>query len=162
MDGEAAWRELREQVAADVRRVANRLRHLSAAQLAAPPEPRAEAGSPEYVSRAAAGRAAAESLAEAAAFLEAIAGAGPERPLPEVSSHVLGDVVAVTGSDLLAAMDQVAPDTEVRHRDGCPGTDGRASERASKRVSERASARTSVRAAVEEAARRLADVRRRI
>ena len=85
-------------VAADVRRVADRLRSLSQARLAAP------CGG--YPSAADAGRAVAQSLADAAAALEG----EPIRLLPRLSDFAVGDQVAVTGHDLLAAL-QPGPST---------------------------------------------------
>jgi hypothetical protein len=127
--GTDPWAGLREDLAADVRRVSDRLRSLSATRLAGPPGPSA-AGGPPFVSRAQAGRAAAAELARAAAALEAAAGPGgqadrdvPEQPelpeppeppeLPELSDLAVGDQVAVTGHDLLGALDLVGPGVPV-------------------------------------------------
>jgi hypothetical protein len=113
---EEGWAPLAEQLAADVRRVADRLRMLSAARLAGPPAP-PEHGMPPYGSRAQAARATAQMMAATAAALEcAAAGVGgfDWRPqLPELADFALGDQVAVTGHDLLAALELVPPDTDV-------------------------------------------------
>jgi hypothetical protein len=142
-DLEARWRALRDEVGADVRRVANRLRQLSEAQLGSPPAPPTE-GFPAYRSRAQAGRAAAQVLADAAAALEAAAGSGrgaDTPPLPQISPFAVGDQVAVTGHDLLAAMAPVRPGTS---------------------VSTGSYRRVPASTAVADAARVLADVRRRL
>ena len=113
---EEGWAPLAEGLAADVRRVSDRLRTLSAARLAGPPAP-PEDGMPPYRSRAQAARAVAQTMADAAAALEcAAAGVGgfDRRPqLPELADFAVGDQVAVTGHDLLAALDLVPPDTDV-------------------------------------------------
>jgi len=116
--GTDPWAALRAELEADVRRVSDRLRTLSATRLASPPAP-PEQYWPPYESRAQAGRAAAAELARAAEALEAAAAGKPpdERDLPTVSDFAVGDQVAVTGHDLLAAMDLVSPDTTV-----CPWT----------------------------------------
>jgi hypothetical protein len=114
---EDPWAVLREALAADVRRVSDRLRSLSATRLASPPGPSPDGG-PLFASRAKAGRAAAAELARAATALEAASG----RPdlghpaqsrqvpdLPVLSDLAVGDQVAVTGHDLLAALDLVGP-----------------------------------------------------
>lgn len=130
--GDDAWQPLRAQLAADVRRVADRLRSLPLARLDAPPAP-PDGDAPAYASRAAAAREVAEVLAAAAARLEATGArrAPTLRRLPELRPHAAGDQVAVTGHDLLAALDRIAPDQALR-------------------------------ACVAEAARRLADLRRRL
>ena len=89
---------VRAQIEADVRRVAERLRTLSEAQLAAE--------APPYPSRVAGGRAVAQMLAEAAqAIEERASGAQPQwRAVPVGSDFAVGDQVAVTGHDLLAAL----------------------------------------------------------
>jgi len=99
-------------LAADVRRVADRLRTLSMGQLSA--------SVPPYESRAAAGRAAAMALADAAQGFEH-AGDPREpswRALPELSAFAAGDMVAVTGHDLLAAAPAVPAAQEVWTRAG--------------------------------------------
>ena len=114
---EDPWAGLREDLAADVRRVSDRLRSLSATRLAGAPGPSPDGG-PPFVSRAQAGRAAAAELARAATALEAAAGrrdlGPPAQPrqvpgLPVLSDLAVGDQVAVTGHDLLAALDLVGP-----------------------------------------------------
>jgi hypothetical protein len=110
------WEPLRSELAADVRRVADRLRSMSQARLAglpAPPEDRM----PPYGSRAQAARAVAQVMADAAAALES-AGPGVVRslgwqPLPELADLAVGDQVAVTGHDLLTALDLASPDADV-------------------------------------------------
>jgi hypothetical protein len=89
---------VRAQIEADVRRVAERLRTLSEAQLAAE--------APPYPSRAAGGRAVAQVLAEAAQAVEERASdVQPQwRALPVSSDFTVGDQLAVTGHDLLAVL----------------------------------------------------------
>ena len=155
------WAGVRDELAADVRRVSDRLRSLSATRLASPPAPSPGQGA-DFASRAQAGRAAAGALARAAAALEAAAGgpeaaepapdgpeaaepapegteaaeAAPEGPdvgrsaehrqppdlpvLPVLPDLAVGDQVAVTGHDLLAALDLVRPGTAVRTGPGRP------------------------------------------
>ncbi len=138
------WAPLAEKLAADVRRVADRLRTLSAARLAGPPAP-PEDGMPPYRSRAQAARGVAQAMADVAAALESAAagvvGGFQWQPLPELADFAAGDQVAVTGHDLLAALELVPPDTDV-YGD----------------VLEHGPARHQV----EQAARLLADVRRRL
>jgi hypothetical protein len=89
---------VRAQIETDVRRVAERLRNLSEAQLAAE--------APPFPSRAAGGRAAAQALADAAQALEEReSGAEPRwRDVPELSDFAVGDQVALTGNDLVAQL----------------------------------------------------------
>ena len=136
------WAPLAEELAADVRRVADRLRTLSAARLAGPPAP-PEDGMPPYRSRAQAAHGAAQAMADAAAALESGPTGGwvERRPLPELADFAVGEQVAVTGHDLLAALALVSPDEQV-----WVGPDDRAP----------------ARRGVEQAARLLADVRRRL
>jgi hypothetical protein len=93
------WAPLRDALAADVRRVSERLRTLSQARLQAP--------APPFASRSDAAREAARVLAVAAQGVEA--GADPAEPtwrvLPQLADFALGDQVAVTGNDLLAALE---------------------------------------------------------
>lgn len=100
------------ELAADVRRVADRLRSLSQARLAAalPPHP----------SRAAAARAVAQVLADAAQGIEERTAAGEPtwRVVPELSDFAVGDQLAVTGHDLLAAADGLPVDAQVWTRAG--------------------------------------------
>lgn len=111
------WGRLADELAADVRRVSARLRGLSQARLAGPPRPPevSEPLSRAYESCAEAGRAAAQALADTAAALEAAATGAPlvRRRLPRLSDFAVGDQVAVTGHDLLAALVQVEPDREL-------------------------------------------------
>src|SRR5918994_1104817 len=74
------WAGLRDELAADVRRVSERLRSLSATRLASPPGPSTDQG-PGYTSRAQAGRAAPPRLAPAAPGPQA----GPGRAGPRGS-----------------------------------------------------------------------------
>lgn len=92
--------------------MSERLRHLSQARLSA--------AVPPYPSAAAAGRSAAQAMADASAVLESyVADAGAahlssgdrrelplgDRPeLPVLSDFAVGDQVAVTGADLLSAI----------------------------------------------------------
>jgi len=107
-----AWDELRGELARDVDRVADRLRGLSQARLAADACP--------HASRAEAARAAAQALADASAGLEA--GPDPDPPtwrgLPRLDDFAIGDQVAVTGHDLVAAAASSAPGDRAWTRDG--------------------------------------------
>lgn len=87
-----------ERLALEVRRVADRLRSLSLTRLAAP--------LPPYASRADAGHALAQRLADAAAGLEG----HPRRAVPRLGDESVGDQVAVTGADLV----RIAPDAPDR------------------------------------------------
>lgn len=110
-----SWEPLRSELAADVGRVADRLRSMSQARLAGMPAP-PENGFPPYHGRAQAGRAVAESMAHVASCLEGAAVGQPHlgwRALPALSDFAAGDQVAVAGRDLLAALDLVGPDDEV-------------------------------------------------
>jgi hypothetical protein len=93
------WASLRAELAADVRRVPDRLRSLSAARL--------QAQVPPFPSRAAASREVARVLALAAQGIEARASEHEPswRQPPELADFAVGDQVAVTGQDLLAALD---------------------------------------------------------
>jgi hypothetical protein len=135
------WGSLPDELAADVRRVTERLAGMSAAQLAGmlpPPED----GMPPYWSRAQAGWAVAQTMADATWAMEH-AGSWVEcqHALPRLADFAAADQVAVTGHDLLAVMDRVGPDAE---------------------VSLDIYDRTAARRAVERAARLLADLRRRL
>jgi hypothetical protein len=103
----ADWGSTRGELAADVRRVADRLRTLSEARLAAPVPP--------HRSRAAGGRSVAQTLAVAAQGIEdrGLAEEPHWRSVPALSDLTVGDQVAVTGHDLLAALEASAPDEEV-------------------------------------------------
>ena len=108
-----------EELAKDVRRVADRLRSLSA--------PRLAADCPPYGTVADAGRTAAAALAAAAC---ALAGGLP-RPLPRLGDFAVGDQVAVTGRDLLDALsaaDPGAADPGADHRAELPPEAARAAE----------------------------------
>ena len=98
---------VRAEIEADVRRVAERLRTLSEAQLTAEAAP--------YSTRAAGGRAVAQKLAEAAqAIEERHSGAEPQwRAVPELTAFAVGDQLAVMGHDLVVALDSVSPDEPV-------------------------------------------------
>jgi hypothetical protein len=102
----------RAQLAADVGRVADRLRSLSEARLAAPV--------PGHSSRAAAGRQLAQALADAGQGVEERASAAEPRwrDVPALSDFAVGEQVAVTGADLLRTLAEVAPDDPVWTRDG--------------------------------------------
>lgn len=93
----AGTRATAADIAVDVRRISDRLRTLSQSRLAAV--------APPFDSRAAAGRHAAQALADASQGVEeASARTEPTwRSLPELSDFAVGDMVAVTGHDLLAA-----------------------------------------------------------
>jgi hypothetical protein len=76
--------------------------------------------------RAASGLELAQELADAAAGIEARAAANPPPPreVPALSLFAVGDQVAVTGADLLAAADGLAGTTAVWHRgEQCPLTE---------------------------------------
>ena len=107
-----AWDALRQELARDIARVSDRLRGLSQARLAAI--------APPHASRAGAARATAQTLADAAAGLEA--GRAPAEPpwrtLPELDDLAVGDQVAVTGHDLVTAAQGAAPDDAVWARHG--------------------------------------------
>jgi hypothetical protein len=89
----------------------DRLRSLSQARLLA--------AAPPYDSLAAGARALAERLAATAAGIAERGSAEPphRRPLPRLSEFAVGDQVAVTGKDLLAACGGVA-DTDLVWCDG--------------------------------------------
>jgi hypothetical protein len=107
-----AWDATRAELATDVDRVADRLRSLSQARLAA--------AVPPHASRAAAARATAQTLADASAGLEARLDPAepPWRTLPELDDFAVGDQVAVTGHDLVAAARHASPDDDVWARQG--------------------------------------------
>jgi hypothetical protein len=112
---DGSWGPLRDELEADVRRVADRLRNLSLTRLAGPVAPPEPGGRP-YGSRAQAARDVAQALADTARALEApgAGGPAPRREVPVLADHAAGDQVAVTGRDLLAAMLLVRPGTEVQ------------------------------------------------
>jgi hypothetical protein len=101
-----------ERLATEVERVSDRLRTL--------PQRRLEAPSPPYDSVAAAARALAQQLADAAQGVDERARAGSPRwrEVPALGVFAAGDQVTVTGRDLLAALAGVPPETPVWTRDG--------------------------------------------
>jgi hypothetical protein len=107
-----AWDDLRQELARDVDRVSDRLRGLSQARLAA--------AAPPHSSRAQAARATAQALTDASTGFEARADpAAPAwRTLPELGDFAAGDLVAVTGHDLVAAAGLAAPHDRVWTRPG--------------------------------------------
>jgi hypothetical protein len=98
---------LRERLAAEITRVSQRLRTLPLARLSAP--------SPPYPSRAEVARALAQRLAAGAQGIECRDLPRPPawREVPRLADHAAGDQVAVTGQDLLDAIQAVDPDYEV-------------------------------------------------
>ncbi len=100
------------RVAADIERLADRLRRLSPARLTQP--------LPPYGTCADAGRLAAQLLADTAQGIEERDGsAAPSwRTVPSLPDHVVGEQVAVTGHDLLAALSGLALDVPVWTRQG--------------------------------------------
>jgi hypothetical protein len=108
----AAWDALVLELGRNIERVSDRLRGLSEARLAA--------AAPPHGSRAAAARATAQILADAAAGLETRADqVSPTwRTLPELSDLAAGDQLAVTGHDLLTAAQPAAPDDQAWARHG--------------------------------------------
>jgi hypothetical protein len=90
--------DLAADLAEQVGRLADRLRSLSDVRL--------RAALPGAGSRADAAHRLAQQLADAAAGL----GGEPVRPVPRLDDLVVGDQVAVTGADLLAALDRAAGD----------------------------------------------------
>jgi hypothetical protein len=78
-------------LAVELDRVVDRLRSMPLTKLSAP--------WPPYPSRAAGARALAQRLADAAADVSG----EPRRVVPDVGDSAVGDQVAVTGADLLAA-----------------------------------------------------------
>jgi hypothetical protein len=136
-----SWEPWRSELAADVGRVADRLRSMSQARLEGQVAP-GDDDLPSWGTRAQAGREMANCLSEVAASLESAAvgeSRQGHRGMPELHVFAAGDQVAVGGHDLLAAMELVAPDTEVWFEHPRPARD-----------------------AVEHAQRLLADLRRRL
>jgi hypothetical protein len=109
---DVTWDDVRQELAREVERVADRLRGLSQARLAA--------AAPPHASRAAAARATAQILADAAAGVEARQDpvAPTRRALPEPGDFGVGDQVAVTGHDVVAAAERVAAQDAVWARGG--------------------------------------------
>jgi hypothetical protein len=85
-----------EPMRVEVARVADRLRSMSQERLTRP--------FPPYASRAVAALALAQLLADTAADLEAGEAPGVHRTVPDLGPLVVGDQVAVTGMDLVAAI----------------------------------------------------------
>jgi hypothetical protein len=96
------WGSLPDELAADVRRMSDRLGGLSESRLHGPVPP--------HASRADAARTAARALAVAGQGLEERdATAEPAwRTLPRLADHAVADQVAVAGHDLLTALAGVA------------------------------------------------------
>lgn len=97
---------LRADLASEVERVADRLRSMSQAKLTGPVL--------GHTSRAHAARSAAQALADAAAVIEAgcpvdAAALPAKRPVPVLSEFAAGDQVAVTGHDLILALEAPLP-----------------------------------------------------
>ena len=82
------------------------------------------AADPANLTRAALAHAVAQRLADAAAGVEARTEPGPplRRPVPVLTVFAVGDQVAVTGSDLAAALRGLEPDAPVWAADGTRGT----------------------------------------
>ena len=95
----AAGPEL-EPLAVELERTVDRLRGRSLSRLARPWDP----GQPAGPSAAQAGAVLAQELADAAAEVEG----GSVRALPTVEPHVVPDLLAVCGHDLLIALAAVA------------------------------------------------------
>jgi hypothetical protein len=96
-----------QRLAGEIARVSDRLRTLSLDRLSGP--------LPPYASRAEAGRALAQRLADAAQGIEGRGSGEPPswREVPRLGDHAAGDQVAVTGQDLLAALAAAEADDEV-------------------------------------------------
>jgi hypothetical protein len=124
-----SWEPLRSELATEVARVADRLRSMSRARLegqVAPGDP----DLPLWGTRATAGRGIGTWMSDVAGALEAAAAGEPApgaRGMPELNPFATGDQVAVGGHDLLAALDLVDPDTEVRFEHQRPARDAVAS-----------------------------------
>ena len=103
---------LRADLASEVERVADRLRSMSQAKLTGPVL--------GHTSRAHAARSAAQALADAAAVIEAgcpvdAAALPAKRPVPVLSEFAAGDQVAVTGHDLILALEILALEAPLPH-----------------------------------------------
>src|SRR3954447_18582881 len=92
-----------EQLAVEVGRVADRLRSMS--------QERLTRGFPPYASRAAAALAVAQLLADTAA--EVTGEPAERRTVPDLGPLVVGDQVAVTGTDLVQAASGMGRDPRV-------------------------------------------------
>jgi hypothetical protein len=106
------WGSLPEELAADVRRVSDRLAGLSESRLQGP--------APPHASRADAARTAARALAVAGQGLEERDGAEEPawRTLPQLADRAVADQVAVAGHDLLGALADIEPGEAVWSPDG--------------------------------------------
>jgi hypothetical protein len=91
-----------EALRIEVRRVADRLRSMSEERLTRP--------FPPHASRAAAGLALAQLLADSSAALEG----APPRRVPDLGPLAVGDQVAVTGTDVVTAAAGVPDDPQVQ------------------------------------------------
>lgn len=102
-DAGSAWQADVAELAAEVERVARRLRGLG--------EPRLRRPLPAYGTVAEAAHTLAQALADAGQGVELRAEerAPSPRTLPRLSDLAVGDQVAVTGQDLAAALAAVAP-----------------------------------------------------
>jgi hypothetical protein len=115
-DTERGWRAAVADLGVDVDRVADRLRSLSQARLAAP--------LPPHESRAAAGRALAQLLAEVAQGVEEGASGPPSwRVVPALGDFAVGDQVSVTGHDAVAALSGSGSGAPGWDRSGRAGVD---------------------------------------
>ena len=121
----------------EVRRLADRLRSLPQSRLqvrleVVPPVPpdlaaaaeAVRAADPASLNRAALGHAVAQLLADAAAGVQARVEPAPppRRSVPVLTVFAVGDQVAVTGTDLAAALRGLDPSTPVWAADGTRGT----------------------------------------
>jgi hypothetical protein len=108
--------DVRGRLAEEIRRVSDRLRMLPLARLSAP--------LPPYGTRAEAGHAVAQRLAEAAQGIEARDAPQPPawREVPRLAEHGTADLIAVTGQDLLDALASAGADAQVWTRAGQSAT----------------------------------------
>jgi hypothetical protein len=114
------WGSLREDLAADVGRVSDRLRSMSQARLEGDLPPGDAVELPRWGSRAQAGRGMGTWMSDQALAFEAAAEGRPYpgfRGMPELKVFAAGDQLAVGGHDLLAALGLVAPETVVQMSD---------------------------------------------
>ncbi len=118
---DSGWGDLLDDLAADVRRVVDRLRNLSAARLSAPPAAATSSttGTPDHATRAVAAHSVAQVLADATARLEAASTGDPltMHVVPILADHATGEVIAVTGNDLIAAAGRLTPGDPVGDTD---------------------------------------------